>query len=103
MNPNIILWVAVGAGIILLYWAYKKGKLRRVKLPRLSNPKVGTEVSQLRQKARLEKTRTEELQAILDATKELDKAKKVRERLQKRIDDVGTPVKPKPTTDPKRL
>ena len=86
MNIAIWIWAAILAILIGGYWAYKNGKLGKVKLPSFSRKPT---VEQIEAQTEKEVTRAKELRGVLEAKRELAKARAESIKLRKEIDGVS--------------
>ena len=88
------IWVAIIGAIIGCYYLYKQGKIpwlkgKGVKMPKMFEPKAGTQIERLKVATEKEVVRAEELRSVLEAKTELAKARAESIRLQKEIEGVS--------------
>jgi len=86
------IWVAIIGACIGVYYLYKQGKLpwlKKIKLPKMFEPKPDDLTEKLKAQTEKEMVKAEELRKVLEAKTELAKAKAENIRLRKKIDGVS--------------
>jgi len=86
------IWIVIIGACIGVYYFYKQGKmpwLKGIKRPKMFEPKVDTQIERLKAQTEKEVAKAEELRSVLEAKRELAKARAENIRLQKEIDGVS--------------
>ncbi len=88
------IWIAIIGACIGVYYLYRQGKIpwlkgKGVKLPKMFEPKVETQIERLKAQTEKEVARAEELRSVLEAKRELAKVRAENIRLLKQIDGVS--------------
>jgi hypothetical protein len=93
-NASWILIVIVGV-IVGVYYLHRQGKIpwlkgiKAPKLPKMFEPKAETQIERLKADAEKELAKAEELRSVLEAKRELAKARAENIKLRKEIDGVS--------------
>lgn len=87
------IWIAIIGVCIGVYYLRKRDKIGgggiSIKLPKMSGPKAETQIERLKAAAEKEVARAEELRSVLEAKRELVKARAENVRLAKEIEGVS--------------
>ena len=91
---GIWVWVAVIAVCTGAYYAYRRWGIlwlsgKRVKLPKMFEPKAETRIERLKAQTEKEVAKAGELKSVLEAKTELAKARAENNRLMKQIEGVS--------------
>ena len=86
MNISVWIWGAILAIAIGVCWLYKNGKLDKIKIHSLGRKPT---VEQIEEQTGKEVIKAKELQDMLEAKRDLAKARAANIRLQKEIDGVS--------------
>ena len=95
-NMSWIFIVIIGV-CIGVYYLYKQGKIpwlkgldgKGIKMPKMFEPKAETQIERLKEATEKEVAKAEELRGVLEAKRELAKARADNIRLMKEIDGVS--------------
>jgi len=92
-NASWIFIVVIGA-CIGVYYLYKQGKIpwlkgMGIKMPKMFEPKAETQIERLKAQTEKEVAKAEELRSVLEAKRELAKARAENIKLRKEIDGVS--------------
>ena len=93
-NASWILIVVIGA-VAGVFYLYRRGKIpwlkgiKMPKLPKMFEPKAETQIERLKAEAEKEVAKAGELQSVLEAKRELAKARAANIKLRKEIDGVS--------------
>ena len=95
-NMSWIFIVIIGV-CIGVYYLYKQGKIpwlgrlkgKGIKMPKMFEPKAETQIERLKEATEKEVAKAEELKDVLDAKRELAKARAANIKLRKEIDGVS--------------
>lgn len=105
------VFVAIIGAFIGVYYLYKQGKIPRlkglkgrgIKLPKMFEPKADVQVERLKAQTEKEVAKAEELRDMLEAKRELAKARAENIRLAKAIDGVNERSIEKETQDERKV
>jgi len=92
MEMSVWVWVTIAVLGIAGYLFYKRKKLpwlKKLKAPKLFEPKPGTLTERLKVQTEKEVVRAEELRKVLEAKTELAKARAANIKLKKEIDGIS--------------
>ncbi len=94
MGNALWIWLAIIGALVWVYYLYKQGKIpwlkgRGIKLPKMFEPKADIQVERLKAQTEKEVAKAEELRDVLEAKRELAKARAENIRLAKAIDGVS--------------
>ena len=88
------VWLAIIGACIGAYYLYKQGKIpwlkgRCIKLPRMLEPKIDTQIERLKSQTEREIARAAELRNVLEEKRKLAKARAESSKLRKEIDGIS--------------